>query len=352
MSSTCRPFDCTSSSASDSSTAGSFTPSSTYSVPTTTATTTASSTTASASTTSSISPTSSTSPTSSISTSTSPTTGISTSTSTSTTAIPSAAVQAPESSSSSSSSTHTGAIVGGVVGGVVFLSCLAVGLFLYMRRRRRKRIAPSSEFINSLRPGVTPILMLESGPAQVPEKSQLSHYLSSPPYQQDNYYASPSPSSVGCPDSTMSTERSPGPQKMEKPLVPNRYSAQQAAGNSRNGRVDSEDRRSSDSREWDGDPVIETPRRTRSRRPESAPAFPPRSSSSHHRERSHQQQLLPTQNSYPGVSPLAVSQPQASGLDRFTNPDDFASRSPPVLHRGMSLRPQRREDYERVWEER
>ncbi|KAI6036842.1 hypothetical protein BKA83DRAFT_368913 [Pisolithus microcarpus] len=257
---------------------------------------------------------------------------------------PSAANQVPQSSSSSSSSSNTGAIVGGVVGGVAFLSCIALGLFLYMRRRRRKRIAPSSEFINSLRPGVAPVFMLESSPAQVPEKSKHSHHPLPTPYQQDAYYASSSPSSMDFPASTVSTDRSPGHQNMEKPLVPNRYSSA-----ARMATVDAEDRQSSGSGEWDGDPVIETPRRTRSRRPESAPAFAARSSSSHH-QRSHHQHQLPAQNSYPGVSPLGVSPPQISGFDRFTYQDDFAS--PPTLHRGTSLRPQRREDYERVWEER
>lgn len=277
------------------------------------------------------------------------TTGPSSSTTTDsgTTVTPSAVNQVPQSSSGGSSSSNTGAIVGGVVGGVAFLSCIALGLFLYMRRRRRKRIAPSSEFINSLRPGVAPMFMLESSPAQVPEKH--SHHPLPTPYQQDAYYASSSPSSMDFPPSTVSTDRSPGHQNMEKPLVPNRYSSQRAVTRSHSGHVDAEDRQSNGSGEWDGDPVIETPRRTRSRRPESAPAFAARTSSSHH-QRSHHQHQLPAQNSYPGVSPLGVSLPQTSGFDRFTYQDDFAS--PRTLHRGTSLRPQRREDYERVWEER
>ncbi|KAI6110027.1 hypothetical protein F5141DRAFT_822140 [Pisolithus sp. B1] len=253
--------------------------------------------------TSDITTTSTSSPTTTSSSVTSPTsssvtsvTSTSTTTDPGTTALPSAANQV--SSSGSSSSSDTGAIIGGVVGGVIFLLCVALGLFLYMRRRRRKRIAPSSEFINSLRPGVAPVFMLESSPAQVPEKSMHSHYLASTPYQQDAYYASPSPSSMDFPDSAVSTDRSPGSQKMEKPLVPNRYSAQRAAASSHSGHVDADDRQSTGSREWDGDPVIETPRHTRSRRPESAPASAPRSSSSHH-QWSHHQQQLPAQNFIP-----------------------------------------------------
>ncbi|KAI6043068.1 hypothetical protein EDC04DRAFT_2961902 [Pisolithus marmoratus] len=299
--------------------------------------------------TTSTSPTSTSTPPASTNLATTTTTSASTptSTGTSTTLLPSTANQVQDPSSSNSSSSNTGAIVGGVVGGVVFLSCVALGLFLYMRHRRRKRIAPSSEFINSLRPGVAPVFMLESSPSQV-EKSQQSHYLSSPPYPTGRLLCQPLAKQYGLPDSTMSTDHSPGLPKREKPLVPNRYSAQQAAANSRYGRVDAEDRRSTGSGEWDGDPVIEAPRRMRSRRPESVPASAHRSNSSHH-PRSHQYQS-PIQHSYPGVSPLAVSQPQISGFDRSTNRDELTS--PPPSHRAVSLRPQRREDYERVWEER
>ena len=53
---------------------------------------------------------------------------------------------------SSSSSPNVGAIAGGVVGGVVLLALL-VGLFLFLRRRRRTHAAPSAEFMHIARRG-------------------------------------------------------------------------------------------------------------------------------------------------------------------------------------------------------
>lgn len=258
------------------------------------------------------------------------------------TASPQNQAQAPTSStgsSSSSSSSHSGAIIGGVIGGVGFIACIAFGLLLYIRRRRRKRIAPSSEFINSLKTGTAPIFRLEPTTPRDNEKSGLSHYLPTPPsppppFTQTTYYSSPAMSSVEFPDSTWS----PNPSTSPKPLEPNRYSAQPAVGAAETAHsLDNHVQNNHDpsSEQWDGDPIIEVPTiipRLRSRRPESVPASAPRPSAS--QRRSHHQ----PQNSYPGVSHLAVSQ-----MSDFEPDGRDAS-----VQRAMSLRPLRREDHH--WE--
>lgn len=266
-------------------------------------------------------------------------------TTTSSTPSPQNQAQAPTSSTSSSSpssssSSHSGAIIGGVIGGVAFIACIALGLLLYIRRRRRKRIAPSSEFINSLKTGTAPIFRLEPTAPRDAEKSGLSHYLPTspsppPPFTQTTYYSSPAMNSMDFPDSMWS----PNPSASPKPLEPNRYSAQPAVGAAE--AAHSHDNHGQDdhdpsSEQWDGDPIIEVPTivpRVRSRRPESVPASVPRLGSS--QRRSHHQ----PQNSYSGVSPLAVS--QMSGFER-----DGRDAS---VQRATSLRPLRREDHH--WEE-
>ncbi|KAL4074639.1 hypothetical protein V8B97DRAFT_1724867 [Scleroderma yunnanense] len=268
-----------------------------------------------------------------------PTDSSTTTTSTSPTASPQNQAQSSTSISSSSSS-HVGAIIGGVIGGVAFVACIAFGILLYLRRRRRKRIAPSSEFINSLKPGATPVFRLEPTTARDPEKSGLSHYLPTPPsppppFAQTTYFSSPAMSSMEFPDSVMPPNRSSASPGVEKPLEPNRYSTQPASGvaevaHSHDNHGQDDDDQSNDL--WDGDPIIRAPTmpRIRSRRPESAPASAHRPSSS---QRSHQQ----PQNSYPGVSRLAVS--QMSGFE----PDSRDSS----VQRATSLRPLRREDHHR-----
>lgn len=241
-------------------------------------------------------------------------------------------------SSSSSSSSNAGAIVGGVIGGVAFIACVAFAVLLYIRRRRRKRIAPSSEFMNALNAGTAPVFRLEPSVPRDPEKSGLSHYLPAspsppPPFPQATYYSSPAMSSMEFPDPMVI----PSP----KPLEPNRYSAQPTPGVIEiplSHGSHSQDDNDPSSSQWDGDPIIDTPTvtpRVRGRRPESAPApsNPPASASRH---RSHHQ----PQNSYPGVSPLAVS--QMSGLEAD-------SQDVPV-QRATSLRPLRRKDHH--WGER
>ncbi|KAG6331520.1 hypothetical protein ID866_7569 [Astraeus odoratus] len=238
--------------------------------------------------------------------------------------------------STSGSSSNTGAIVGGIFGGIVFLLCVAFGAFLYIRRRRRKRMAPSSEFINSLKPGIEPVFRLETGVSSAPEKSALSRYLNTPPppppFTPDPYYASPTASSMGFPESATFPDRPSASLSAERPLEPNRYSAQHAAAaaSSHDGHaVDDDDRGSG---QWDGDPIIETPttRRARTRRPESAPASTPRPPSS--QRRTHQW----PQHSFPGVSPLAMRQ---------TAGDRDGPDSPAAQQRATSLRPLRRGDH-------
>ncbi|EGN96059.1 hypothetical protein SERLA73DRAFT_185573 [Serpula lacrymans var. lacrymans S7.3] len=56
---------------------------------------------------------------------------------------------------------NTGAIAGGVVGGAVFLACVIVAGILYFRRKRR--MAPSAEFMDSVHKGAPPIFRLRSG---------------------------------------------------------------------------------------------------------------------------------------------------------------------------------------------
>ncbi|KLO14217.1 hypothetical protein SCHPADRAFT_939765 [Schizopora paradoxa] len=54
---------------------------------------------------------------------------------------------APTVAASTSHSSAAGAIAGGIIGGLIFLIFLAVVLIAYLRRRKRKRTAPSAEFL-------------------------------------------------------------------------------------------------------------------------------------------------------------------------------------------------------------
>ncbi|KAG1835691.1 hypothetical protein EV424DRAFT_19740 [Suillus variegatus] len=124
---------------------------------------------------------------------------------------------------------NTGAIAGGVIGGVVVLVLLVLGLILY--RRRRKHVAPSSEFAETIKRGEMPVLRLDSGVEIVPSWSRNNVPL---PLRQDSYYTSPAMSNMKLLDGMgiggsdeQSTRFS-----LEKSLQPLRRSGQQGSDES------------------------------------------------------------------------------------------------------------------------
>ncbi|KAG1796742.1 uncharacterized protein HD556DRAFT_1441441 [Suillus plorans] len=175
--------------------------------------------------------TSLTSPQSSAEQNTSSSSSSTTTTTTTTTAAAASTSSGNTTSSLATSSTNvnTGAIAGGVIGGVVVLVLLVLGLILY--RRRRKHVAPSSEFAETIKRGEMPVLRLDSGVEIVPSWARNNVPL---PLQQDSYYTSPAMSNMKLLDGMgiggsdeQSTRFS-----LEKSLQPLRRSGQQGSDES------------------------------------------------------------------------------------------------------------------------
>ncbi|KAF9228662.1 hypothetical protein BS17DRAFT_204038 [Gyrodon lividus] len=126
---------------------------------------------------------------------------------------------------------QAGAIAGGVIGGVVFLVCAVLGVLIYLRARKRKRTAPSSEFMNSLKPGAAPVLRLDSGTEYAPvlsEKGGFTHYPHSVPLPQNSHHASSPMQNMKFPDAMIMTDMPSARPSIENPLHPQRFSAQHA----------------------------------------------------------------------------------------------------------------------------
>ncbi|KAF9239661.1 hypothetical protein BU15DRAFT_74514 [Melanogaster broomeanus] len=146
--------------------------------------------------------------------------------------LPVASTTSPPSSSPSPTAAvattkpNAGAIAGGVIGGVVFLLCALLAILLYLRARKRKRTAPSSEFMNSLQPGAAPVLRLDSGAEYVSEKGGFTPYPHSvsPHLPQSSSYLQ----SMKFPESMMLMDIPSSRPSIEKPLQPQRFSAQHA----------------------------------------------------------------------------------------------------------------------------
>lgn len=146
---------------------------------------------------------------------------------TSTTTTSPTSTQSTTVATSTSSTSDAGTIAGCVVGGVVFLVLAALGALLYLRARKRKRTPPSSEFINSMRDGATPVLRLDSGAEYTPTHVEKTHYPPTVPlpFTQNTYYSSPPMQDMKFPDEMMSDIPSARP-SVEKPLHPQRLSSQ------------------------------------------------------------------------------------------------------------------------------
>lgn len=119
-----------------------------------------------------------------------------------------------------------------MIGGVVFLLLVLLGSLLYLRARKRKRTPPSSEFMNALKAGATPVLRLDSGAEytpSLPEKGVgYTHYPPSVPlpFMQDSYYTSPPMEYMKFPDAMMMPMDIPsGRPSVEIPLRPRRFSS-------------------------------------------------------------------------------------------------------------------------------
>ncbi|KAG2360878.1 hypothetical protein BDR07DRAFT_1610532 [Suillus spraguei] len=237
-----KPSYCSSTTSADSSSNSSLTPSSTDSFSSSTSTSTLPATTPETSTSSTtyVSDTSSTtyvSDTSSTSTS-GPSFTISASTTSSTVVIPpstsSSAAAASTSSggganlaTSSASTINVGAIAGGVVGGAVVLVLLILG-FVLCRRARLKKVAPSSQFAETIKRGELPVLRLDCGVEIVPSPDHHHVPLS---LRQDTYYASPAMSDMKLPDG-MGGSDDQSVYSSEKPLQPLRRPGYQGSNES------------------------------------------------------------------------------------------------------------------------
>ncbi|KAG9318260.1 hypothetical protein JVU11DRAFT_342 [Chiua virens] len=151
-----------------------------------------------------------------------------------------ATTPAPSSTSSqspavnaTSTTSNAGTIAGSVVGGVVFLVLVALALLLYLRARRRKRIAPSSEFMNSFRTGTAPVLRLDSGAEftpTIPEKGGGYTHYPTPgvplPFTQNSYYSNPPTQNMKFPDELMLADIPSARPSVDQPLHPQRFSTQ------------------------------------------------------------------------------------------------------------------------------
>ncbi|KIJ60643.1 hypothetical protein HYDPIDRAFT_116942 [Hydnomerulius pinastri MD-312] len=254
---------------------------------------------------------------------------------------PPASPTSPATTSTSSASSKiaettkptAGAIAGGVVGGVVFLVCVALALLLFLRARKRRRTAPSSEFMNSLKPGATPVLRLDSGAEYAPaasEKGGFTHYPQPVPlpFMQDSYYTSPAMQDMKFPDSMMPSDTTSARPSIDIPLRPQRLSAQHA-NDSFVGPVQLLSSSVGSRRElWGSDAEMyarEPSPALRSRGPDLAPTKAQQSPS--------YEPLL--QNSYPVLWQLAL--PTESDTKSINTP------APTHVRRTSSLQPLRRE---------
>ncbi|OAX40027.1 hypothetical protein K503DRAFT_29655 [Rhizopogon vinicolor AM-OR11-026] len=126
-------------------------------------------------------------------------------------------------------STHLndGAIAGGVVGGTIFLALLILGTILFCRARRRKHIAPSSEFVETIKRGEMPVLRLDCGVEIIPTDHQVPL-----PLRQNTYHTSPPMSDMKFPDGMMWSEAQSARYSLQKPLQPLRYPVHQDSDDS------------------------------------------------------------------------------------------------------------------------
>ncbi|KAH7889912.1 hypothetical protein F5I97DRAFT_609999 [Phlebopus sp. FC_14] len=245
------------------------------------------------------------------------------------TAPPPSTLSSSTSQAATTSSPSAGEIAGGVVGGVVGLLLLALGILLFLRARKRKRIAPSSEFMNSLQPGATPILRLDSGAEFTPasEKGGYHSQTVPPPFMQNSYNKSAALRDMKFPDAPDTPFARPS---IERPLQPQRFSAQNA----------------NDS--FAGPQLLSSSMGSRNEILSSDSELFPASSFDAHRPRSNAHERVPSRgssqhesflpNSYPALWQLAVSQRPESQDTHGEYPPDTRAQSP--------LRPLRREDPE------
>lgn len=109
-------------------------------------------------------------------------------------------------------------------------------MLLYLRARKRKRTPPSSEFINSLKAGATPVLRLDSGAEYTPTLTEVyTHYSPAVPLpsMQNSYYSTSPVQNMKFPDEMMAmTDISSRRPSVERPLHPQRFSSQQHANDS------------------------------------------------------------------------------------------------------------------------
>jgi hypothetical protein len=130
--------------------------------------------------------------------------------------------------SSGSSTVNVGAIAGGVIGGVVFLALLILGTILFCRSRRRRHIAPSSEFADTIKRGEMPVLRLDNGIEIIPSAT---HHIPLP-LRQDSYHKSPPMSEMKFPDGMMWSEAQSARYSLQKPLHPLRFPVHQDSDDS------------------------------------------------------------------------------------------------------------------------
>jgi len=128
----------------------------------------------------------------------------------------------------SSSPVNPGVIAGSVIGGVVFLALLILGTILFCRSRRRRHIAPSSEFADTIKRGEMPVLRLDNGIEIIPS---VTHHVPLP-LRQDTYHKSPSMSEMKFPDGMMWSEAQSARYSLQKPLHPLRYPVHQDSDDS------------------------------------------------------------------------------------------------------------------------
>ncbi|KAG0706307.1 hypothetical protein DFH29DRAFT_168221 [Suillus ampliporus] len=213
----------------------------------------------------------------------------------------------------STSNTNVGAIAGGVIGGVIVLALLIIGTILFRRARRRRHVAPSSEFAETMKRGEMPVLRLDSGMEIIP--SAPVHHVPLPP-RQDSYYASPEMSDMKLPDVMMGADTQSVRHSVEKPLQPLRYPVQQDSNDStahtaRGSSISSlQEFWSRDSGKFDI--------RLRSQSPLSTTAdtgYSPLTQNTHPTERSHAVETVP--NTYTdlwnlSVAPISRSRPASA----------------------------------------
>ncbi|OJA09889.1 hypothetical protein AZE42_06754 [Rhizopogon vesiculosus] len=141
--------------------------------------------------------------------------------------VSSAAATSTAAAATDSTHLNDGAIAGCVVGGTVFLALLILGTILFCRARRRKHIAPSSEFVETIKRGEMPVLRLDSGVEIIPTDHQVPL-----PLRQNTYHTSPPMSDMKFPDGMMWSEAQSARYSLQKPLQPLRYPVHQDSDDS------------------------------------------------------------------------------------------------------------------------